>query len=112
LRLRESEEESDFFEDIIIDNGQALSMANIYTNILNGTMEAYTSIVSNNLNTFIQRLTVDHDHPDGADPGLQFLCMNVKIPFESMPGAFYIILIISALISLFLTWFFRRKNIF
>jgi magnesium transporter len=52
--LKESEEESDFFEDIIIDNGQALSMANIYTNILNGTMEAYTSIVSNNLNTFIK----------------------------------------------------------
>ena len=38
------------FEDIIIDNSQALQMANMYTNILNGTMDAYGSIISNNLN--------------------------------------------------------------
>jgi len=112
LRLGENEEEADFFEDIIIDNGQALSMANIYTNILNGTMEAYTSIVSNNLNTFIQRLTVITIILMVPTLVSSFFGMNVKIPFESMPGAFYIILIISALISLFLTWFFRRKNIF
>lgn len=112
LRLGENEEESDFFEDIIIDNGQALSMANIYTNILSGTMEAYTSIVSNNLNTFIQRLTVITIILMVPTLVASFFGMNVKLPFETTSGAFFIILIISASISLFLVWFFRRKNLF
>ena len=112
LRLGENEEEADFFEDVIIDNGQALSMANIYANILSGTMEAYTSIVSNNLNTFIQRLTVITIILMVPTLVSSFFGMNVKIPFESIPGAFYIILIISTIVSLLLVWFFRRKNIF
>ncbi len=112
LRLGENEEESDFFEDIIIDNGQALSMANIYTNILNGTMEAYASIVSNNLNTFIQRLTIITIVLMVPTLVASFFGMNVDLPFATSSGAFYIILIISATISLFLLWFFRRRNIF
>jgi len=112
LRLGENEEEADFFEDVIIDNGQALSMANIYANILSGTMQAYTSIVSNNLNTFIQRLTVITIILMVPTLVASFFGMNVKIPFESVPGAFYIILMISGMTSLFLVWFFRRKNIF
>lgn len=58
LKIREREPHTDQFEDIIIDNGQALEMSNVYTNILSGTMEAYASIVSNNQNTFIHRLTI------------------------------------------------------
>ena len=58
LSIRHDEDLWDLFEDIIIDNGQALEMANIYTNILNGTMDAYGSIISNNLNITIQRLTL------------------------------------------------------
>ncbi|HEY3385025.1 MAG TPA: magnesium transporter CorA family protein [Saprospiraceae bacterium] len=112
LRLGENEEEADFFEDIIIDNGQALSMANIYTNILSGTMEAYASIVSNNLNTFVQRLTVITIILMVPTLVASFFGMNVKLPFEATTGAFYIILIFAATFSLFLVWFFRRKNIF
>lgn len=112
LKLGENEDAADFFEDIIIDNGQALSMANIYTNILSGTMEAYTSIVSNNLNTFIQRLTIITIVLMVPTLVSSFFGMNLKIPFEATPGAFYIVLIISLSISLLLVWFFRRKNLF
>ena len=58
LRIKDNEALTDLFEDIIIDNSQALEMSNVYTNILNGTMEAYASIISNNLNVVIQRLTL------------------------------------------------------
>jgi len=58
LGIRADEDKTDLFEDIIIDNSQALEMSNVYTNILNGTMEAYASIISNNLNQVIQRLTL------------------------------------------------------
>jgi len=56
LKIKDNEALTDLFEDIIIDNSQALEMSNVYTNILNGTMEAYASIISNNLNVVIQRL--------------------------------------------------------
>jgi len=39
LRIRDDEDMMDLFEDVIIDNGQALEMANVHTNILNSTME-------------------------------------------------------------------------
>lgn len=58
LHINGDEDLQDLFENIIIDNSQALSMANVYTNILNGTMDAYSSIISNNLNVVIHRLTV------------------------------------------------------
>ncbi len=112
LRLGENKEESDLFEDIIIDNGQALSMANIYTNILSGTMEAYASIVSNNLNTFIQRLTVVTIILMVPTLVASFFGMNVDLPFSKTDGAFYYVLLIAATGSLLLVLFFRRKNIF
>ena len=58
LNIRELEYHTDLFEDVIIDNGQALEMSNVHTNILGGTMETYASIVSNNMNAFINRLTI------------------------------------------------------
>jgi len=112
LRLGENEEESEFFDDIIIDNGQALSMANIYTNILSGTMDAYTSIISNNLGLFVQRLTIITIILMVPTLVSSFFGMNVKIPFENIRGAFYIVLMIAASISLLLAWFFRRRNLF
>ena len=112
LRLGENEEESEFFDDIIIDNGQALSMANIYTNILSGTMDAYTSIISNNLGLFIQRLTIITIILMVPTLVASFFGMNVRIPFEDIKGAFYIVLIMAASFSLLLVWFFRRKNLF
>jgi len=44
LNINELEYHADLFEDVIIDNGQALEMSNVHTNILGGTMEAYASI--------------------------------------------------------------------
>lgn len=112
LRLGENEEESEFFDDIIIDNGQALSMANIYTNILSGTMDAYTSIISNNLGLFIQRLTIITIILMVPTLVASFFGMNVRIPFEDVKGAFYIVLLMAVFSSLLLVWFFRRKNLF
>jgi len=112
LRLNGDEELADFFEDILIDNSQALEMANVYTNILNGTMEAYASIISNNLNIFIQRLTLITIILMVPTLVASFYGMNVKLPFESASGAFFIIVLLSVLGSAGLVWFFRRRNLF
>lgn len=52
-----NEELEEIYEDLMIDNSQALEMANIYTVITGSTMEAFASIISNNMNVDIQRLT-------------------------------------------------------
>ena len=51
------EEDEDIREDAITENRQAIEMAQIYSNILNGTMDAYASIISNNLNGVMKFLT-------------------------------------------------------
>ena len=44
--------------DLIVDNSQALEMANIYTNILSSTLDAFASIIANNQNEVLKRLSV------------------------------------------------------
>ncbi|NNF35876.1 MAG: magnesium transporter CorA family protein, partial [Saprospiraceae bacterium] len=111
LKIREEEEHQDLFEDIIIDNGQALEMSNVYTNILSGTMETYASIVSNNMNVFIHRLTIITIILMVPTLVASFYGMNLKnLPMEDHPYAFYYILVFSLVLGLFLIWFFRRNK--
>lgn len=113
LQITADEEKTDLFEDILIDNNQALDMANRHTNILSGTMEAYASIVSNNLNKFIQRLTVVTIILMVPTLVASFYGMNLKyLPLEDNPMAFYYILFLSVLLIVFLVWFFRHKQMF
>jgi len=112
LEIRNDEVLTDLFEDIIIDNGQALEMSNVYTNILNGTMEAYASIISNNLNIVIQRLTLITIILMVPTLVASFYGMNVPLPFAENKYAFYFIIIFSLVVSLLLAWFFRRKRLF
>ncbi len=112
LRISDNLDKTDLFEDILIDNGQALEMANVYTNILNGTMEAYASIVSNNLNVFIKRLTIVTIILMVPTLVASFYGMNVPVPWQQSESAFVMIVVISIFISILLVWFFRRKKLF
>lgn len=112
LGIRADEEKTDLFEDIIIDNTQALEMSNVYTNILNGTMEAYASIISNNLNQVIQRLTLITIILMLPTLVASLYGMNVPLPFKDSEYAFPFIIIFSIVISLLLALWFRRKRLF
>ncbi len=52
------QEQVEMLDDIVIENGQCLKQAEIYTNILSGLMDARASIVNNNLSLLIKRLTI------------------------------------------------------
>ena len=111
LNIRELEQHADLFEDIIIDNSQALEMSNVYNNILSGTMEAYASIVSNNMNVFIHRLTIITIILMVPTLVASFFGMNIKLPFdEKNESAFYLILLFSVVFGFLLIWFFRRNK--
>ncbi|MCG8332581.1 MAG: magnesium transporter CorA family protein [Chitinophagales bacterium] len=112
LNIRDDEDKSDLFEDIIIDNSQALEMANIYTNILNGTMDAYGSIISNNLNITIRRLTTITIILMVPTLVASFYGMNVPLPLQGKSYAMAVIFGVSIVFSLLVAWYFQRKRLF
>lgn len=110
LKIREDEEKTDLFEDIIIDNSQALEMANTYTKILQSTMESSASIISNNLNIVIQRLTLITIILMVPTLVASFFGMNTQSGLEESEYAFYWIILVSVILTLLLVWIFRRKK--
>ena len=103
------EEDEDILEDAIIENKQAIEMAQIYSNILNGTMDAYASIISNNLNgvmKFLTSITIIIAIPTLISG---YWGMNVKVPFENEPIGFIIVVAISIIIAL-LTMIWLKKR--
>lgn len=112
LNISKKEDETDLLEDILVDNSQALEMANIYTNILSGTMDAFASIISNNLNMVMKRLTSVTIVLMVPTLVASFYGMNVSLPFAGQPFAFIITIVISIFLSLMLILIFMRKNWF
>lgn len=112
LQIREDEDKGDLFEDIIIDNSQALQMANVYTNILNGTMDAYGSIISNNLNNTMRRLTLITVVLMVPTLITSFYGMNVQLPFQDQRQSAYGIIIVGMVVSLLLAWYFQRRRLY
>ena len=55
--LKLYEEDQDLLDDVIIEVKQAIEMTGIYSNILSGTMDTFASIISNNLNIVMKRMT-------------------------------------------------------
>ncbi len=106
-----SEEEKEFLDDLIVDNAQALEMANIYTNILSSTLDAFASIIANNQNEVLKRLSVITIVLSFPVLVASIYGMNVPIPYQHSPFAFYIPVFLSLAISLIIGWFFLRKKI-
>ena len=104
------EEDEEILEDAITENRQAIEMAQIYSNILNGTMEAYASIISNNLNgvmKFLTSITIILAVPTMIS---RFWGMNVKLPFENSPMGFLIMVLIAVIMTLAVTFWLNRKD--
>ena len=104
------DDDEDILEDAITENRQAIEMANIYRDILNGTMDAYASIISNNLNgvmKFLTSITIVLAVPTMVS---SFWGMNVGLPFQNHPLGFVIMLFISVVLTLFVTWWLKKKD--
>ena len=55
-RIKKYPDDEELLEDVIIENKQAIEMANIYSGILSGMMDAFASVISNNLNIVMKLL--------------------------------------------------------
>ncbi len=89
----------DLAEDVIIELKQAYNMVNIYSDILTGTMDAFASIISNNVNVIMKRMTSLSITLMIPTLIASFYGMNVDIHLDGVPHAFAIILFVSAALS-------------
>ncbi len=92
-------DDAELMEDVIIENRQAIEMANIYSSILSGTMDAFASIISNNLNMvmkFLTSVTIVLAIPTMISG---FFGMNVNLPLTGS-FSFWIIVIASLAVCL------------
>ncbi len=114
-RIKQYPDDTDLLEDVIIENKQAIEMANVYSGILSGMTEAFASIVSNNLNIvmkFLATVTIVMSIPTMI---FSAYGMNVNLkgmPFASHPEGFAIVIILSLLLSLIVAFIFSKKNLF
>lgn len=108
--LQLNEDEREFLSDLIIDNSQALEMANIYTNILSSSLDAYASIISNNQNVVLKRLTYITIALQIPVLVASVYGMNVPLPFQTSQYAFYLPVLVSLLLGLLLAWYYVSKK--
>ena len=104
------EEDEDLLEDVIVENRQASEMAKIYTDILTGMMDAFTSVISNNLNRVLKLLTSLTIILSIPTIVASFYGMNVKVPFQSYPHAFLLTMVMSLVLSVAFAVVFWKKR--
>ncbi len=103
-------EDEDLLEDVIIENKQAIETANIYRDILSATMDAFASIISNNLNIVMKILTSITIILSVPTIIASFFGMNVPMPWGKFPFAFIGIIIISIFLCAIVLLILIRKK--
>ena len=98
-------------QDAIIENNQAIEMADLYRGILSSTTDTVATIISNNLNTimkFLAGITIVFSIPTMV---ASFMGMNVTFgKFADNPFAFILLLLLSLLLSLIVAFILKKKN--
>jgi len=110
--LRMYEDDHDLLQDVIIENKQAIEMAEVYSSILSGMMDAFASVISNNVNIvmkFLTAITIVLSLPTMV---ASFYGMNVPIPHQESPYSFIIALLISTFLSSLTAFIFWKKRYF
>lgn len=113
--IKKYPDDADLLDDVIVENKQAIEMANIYSGILSGMMDAFASVISNNLNIVMKVLAIITVVM--AIPTMVFSAfgMNVNIaamPFTQTPWGFPVIVTCSAVLSLAVFVIFRKARLF
>ncbi|MDO5570307.1 MAG: magnesium transporter CorA family protein [Bacteroidales bacterium] len=112
LRTSNDEFDDDLLDEVEIEAQQAYTTANIYSDILAGTMDAYASIISNNLNVIMKQLTSVSIILMIPTLVASLYGMNVPNNLESNQWGFWIVILVSFLMSLLGIWIFYRRKFF
>ncbi|MGL5260608.1 MAG: magnesium transporter CorA family protein [Lachnospiraceae bacterium] len=113
--IKKYPEDTDLLEDVIIENKQAIEMANIYSGILSGMMDAFASVISNNLNIvmkFLATITIVLSIPTMIFSAYGMNLNPAGMPFGDSIFGFGIVIALSIFISLGVAVIFMKKNLF
>ena len=110
--IRRYPDDTDLLEDVIIENKQAIEMCTIYRDILSGTMDAFASVISNNLNIVMKLLTSITIMLTIPTLFASLWGMNVPVPFQNSPWGFVIVCGISLVASVISGIIMFRKKMF
>ena len=106
------EDDQDLLEDVLTENQQAIQMTSIATEILSGMMDAFASIISNNLNGVMKALaalTIILNLPTIV---ASFYGMNVALPGEGHPLAFLSVIGVAVGLTAVATFIFYKRDWF
>lgn len=110
--LKLTEDEADHLADIIVDTSQALEMSNIYANILNNTLDSYASIIANNQNEVLRKLSIITLVVTFPTLVASIYGMNVPLPYQHSTLAFYVTISLSIVLSLLIGWLMLKRKVF
>lgn len=110
--LKMYEEDEELLEDVIVENKQASEMAKIYADTLTAMMDAFTSVISNNLNRVMKLLTSITIILAIPTIVASYFGMNVDLPFQNYAHAFTLTIVIAFVISIAFAVVFWRRNFF
>lgn len=105
----ETEYNLDLLEDVQIESRQALDTCNLYRDVLSGTMDAYASVISNNLNITMKLLTVISLIFSIPTIFASLWGMNTGVPFQGQLYGFFVVVAIS-LVACVVAYLLLRKN--
>ena len=111
FKLQIDELDADLIEDVNIEMTQARETTNIYSNILESTMDTYQSIINNNMNTIMRTLTSVTIILMLPTLVASFFGMNLINGMENSPIGFIVAIVISVLISVLSLLVFRHKRL-
>lgn len=106
------EDEREFLTDLIVEFSQALEMAEKYSNILISTLDAFASIINNNMNLVMKRLTSITILISLPTLIASFFGMNVRVPFEEQSIGFYFAILLSIVVAVITVYIFNKKRWF
>ena len=111
------EEYRDLYDDIIIESRQAIETCNIYKNILSVTMDAYGSVISNNANDTMKKLTIVTILLAIPTMIAGFFGMNMPVPWQSgvtfkETGWFWLVVALTLVFTFFIGFLLLKNRPF
>ena len=113
--IKKYQEDEELLEDVIVENKQAIEMANIYSGILSGMMDAFASVGSNNLNDGNEGACHNNSCTFCSDYDILSVwheCSCKGMPFAESPYGFVIIVLIAVVCSLIVALIFAKTKMF
>jgi len=101
-------------DEALTEHRQAIETANIHSNILSGMMDAFASVISNNVNTVMRRLTTISIVLMIPTLVASLYGMNVPLPFQgsvwAVPGILGVSGLLAAIVAVMLTDRKKRRS--